>query len=213
MMPATTHPASTVRKARHWRTIVILALVAACTLLAVPGTAGAHVRAKYRTEYKRQVNVLYKGFMTFGNNYDNMKQGSLDVAETMAPMIDDPDQHEQLVAHEDWCLAIYNSTKGKPYTWSVAFGKSVNTFSGKAKRYFSTAAQRRKFKKACLHFKANSAVLIWLANDCVYESYRVLGMDPPAIDLATKALADGDEYAASGHEGVDKWKAVLRGML
>ena len=187
--------------------------MAACTLLAVPGTAGAHVKAKYRAEYKRQVTVLYKGFMTFGNNYDNMKQGSLDVAETMAPMIGDPAQRETLVAHEDWCLAIYNSTKGKPYTWSIAFGKSINTFSGKAKRYFSTAAQQRKFKKACLHFKANSGILIWLANDRVYESYRVLGMDPPAIELAAKAIADGDEYAASGHEGVDKWTAVLRGML
>ena len=51
MMPATTRSASSGRKTRPWRTILILALVAACTLLAVPGTAGAHVRAKYRTEY------------------------------------------------------------------------------------------------------------------------------------------------------------------
>ena len=213
MILATTRPASTGRGAHPWRLLVILALVAACTLLAVPGTAGAHVKAKYRAEYKRQVTLLYKGFMTFGNNYDNMSQGSRDVAETMAPMIGDPAQRETLVANENWCLGIYNSTKGKPYTWSVTWGKSINTFRGKAKRYFSTAAQQRKFKKACLGFNANSAVLIWLANDCVYESYRVLGMDPPAIDLAANALAEGDEFAASGHEGVDKWTAVLRGML
>ena len=92
MMPATTRPASTVRKARPWRMIVILALVAACTLLAVPGTAGAHVRAKYRTEYKRQITLFDKAFMTFANNYDNIDGRARGTApEIMAPMVGDPE--------------------------------------------------------------------------------------------------------------------------
>jgi hypothetical protein len=192
---------------------VILILVAASLLLAVPGVAGAHVKAKYRAEYRAKLTSLNSGFLAFASNYDNIKQGSIDAAETMAPMIGDPNQRESLVAHENWCLTIYNMNKGKPYTWSVTWGKSINAFSGKAKRYFATGAQQRKFKNACQGFKANSAVLVWQANDFLYESYRVLGMDPPAIDLAAKAVAEGDARAASGHEGVDKWTAVLRALL
>jgi hypothetical protein len=198
---------------KTWRLSVVLILVAASLVLAVPGVAGAHVRAQYRAEYKRTLKDLSAGFGAFASNYDNMKQGSIDAAATMAPMINDPNQRESLVDHENWCLNIYNMNKGKPYTWSVAWGKSINAFSGKAKRYFATGAQQRKFKDACLGFKANSAVLIWQANDFLYRSYQLLGMDPPAIDLAAEAIAAGDERAASGHEGVDKWTAALRALL
>ncbi len=198
---------------KTWRRTVVLVLVAAGLLLAVPGVAGAHVRAQYRAEYKMRLSSLTKGFNAFARNYDNMKQGSVGVAETMAPMIGDPNQRETLVNHENWCLTIYNLYKGKPETWHAAFSKSINNFSGKAKRYFATAAQQRKFKRACLGFKGNAGILIWQANDRVYESYRVLGMDPPALELAAKAIAEADARAASGHEGVDKWTAVLRALL
>jgi hypothetical protein len=200
-------------RANTRRLSVMLVLVAAALLLALPGVAGAHVRAKYRTEYKAKLTSLSKGFNAFARNYDNMKQGSLDAAEVMAPMIGDPNQREQLVDHENWCLTIYNMNKGKPVTWATAYRKPISAFSGKAKLYFATAAQQRKFKSACGKLKAYTSVLIMSANDHLYESYRVLGLDPPALDLAAKAIAEGDEDAATGHEGADKWFAALRAQL
>jgi hypothetical protein len=194
------------------RLLAILVLVAASMLLAVPGVAGAHVKAKYRAEYRAKLTSLNSGFLAFANNYDNIKQGSVDAAQDMAPMIGDPDQHEALVAAEDWCLANYNNFKGKPATWASAYGKVIRTFKGKAGRYFATAAQQRTFKHACDQLKTYDDVLVELANNRVYESFRLLGMDPPAIEAAARAIADADEFAATGHEGWDKWLAALRAL-
>ncbi len=141
-----------------------------------------------------------------------MKQGSVDAAETMAPMIGDPNQHDQLVAGENWCLGIYNRNKGLPQTWHLAYSKAIYTFRDKAARYFATAAQQRKFKHDCDLLKAYGGFLITHANDHVYWSYRQLGYDPPNIDLAAQAIADADEDAATGHEGWDKWLAALRAL-
>ncbi len=199
-------------RTQTWRLPVILGLVAASLLLAAPGVAGAHVKAKYRAEYKRQLTALNNGFLVFASNYDNMKQGSVGTAQEMAPWIGDPDQHEQLVAAENWCLAIYNRNKGLPQTWSLAYAKTINTFKGKAARYFTTAAQQRKFKHDCDLLRAYGSTLIMLANDHLYWSYRQLGYDPPNIDLAAQAIADADEDAATGHEGWDKWLAALRAL-
>jgi hypothetical protein len=198
---------------RTWHLTAILALMAASLLLAVPGGAGAHVKAKYRAEYRAKLTSLDSGFLAFASNYDNVKQGSVDAAETMAPMVGDPDQHEQLVDHENWCLKVYNRNNGEPTKWFLAYAKVINTFKGKAARYFATAAQQRTFKHACDLLKAYSGVLIQSANDHLYWSYRQLGYDPPNIDLSAKAIADGDEDAATGHEGWDKWLAALKALL
>lgn len=213
MSLATTRPASGRRRTRSWRLVAILVLVAAGLLLAVPGVAGAHVRAKYRAEYKTTLTSLNKGFLAFARSYDNMKQASIGAAQDMAPMIGDPNQHEQLVAGENWCLNIYNMTKDKPTIWNFRFCKSINAFKGKAQRYFATATRQRRFKHACDLLKSYGGCLILLANDHVYDSFKKLGIDPPAIDLAAQAIADADEDAATGHEGFDKQLAALRTLL
>ena len=196
----------------NWRLLVVLALVAASLLLAVPGVAGAHVKAKYKAEYKSRLTSLNSGFLAFARNYDNMKSGSIGQAQTLAPMIGDTNQHEQLVSGENWCLGIYNRYKGQPAKWNFAYAKAINTFKGKAARYFATAAQQRKFKHACDLLKAYGGVLIQLANDHLYDSYHELGYDPPNIDRSSQAIADADEDAATGHEGWDKWLAALRSL-
>ena len=213
MVLATTRPASTGRKARPWRLLVILALVAACTLLAVPGTAGAHVKAQYRAEYKRQLTLFDKAFTTFANSYDNVTADSRDRAEIMAPMVGDPAQRETLLAHENGALEIYNRCKNLPMQMSMTFSKSINAFKGKAKRYFSTAKQQSLFKRRCELLKSYASSLMWLAQDHAYESYKFLAQDPPAFEASAKALEDGDADAAVGHEGWDEQQAALRAML
>ncbi len=96
---------------------------------------------------------------------------------------------------------------------SMKFGKSIDAFKAKAKRYFATAKQQRLFKKRCGLLKGYAYYLMWLGQDHAYESYKYLGQDPPAFEAQTKALEDGDADAATGHEGWDKQRAALRGML
>jgi len=199
-------------RTQTWRLPVILVLVAASLLLAVPGVAGAHVKANYRAEYRAKLTSLNSGFLAFASNYDNMKEGSVQSAQDMAPMIGDPDAHEQLVAAENWCLTVYNTTEGKPASWMATYWKVIDAFSGKAKRYFSTSAQQRTFKAACGRLRASSGLLIMSANTHLYASYWQLGFDPPHIDLSAQAIVAGDEDAATGHEGWDKWLAALRAL-
>jgi hypothetical protein len=197
---------------KSWRLTAILVLVAASLVLAVPAVAGAHVKAKYRAEYRAKLTSLNSGFLAFASNYDNMKQGSVGSAQDMIPWIGDPDQHEQLVAAENWCLQIYNQNVGKPASWTAAYWKIVDAFTGKAQRYFSTAAQQRTFKAACSRLRASSGWLVLSANNHLYESYRQLGFDPPHIELSAQAIAAGDEDAATGHEGWDRSLAKLRSL-
>ena len=191
---------------------VIVILVAASLLLAVPGVAGAHVKAQYRNEYKRQLTSFDRAFTVFGNNYDSMTADSTNRAEIMAPMVDEPSQRETLLQHENDALAIYNACKDLPAQWSITFGKSISAFKGKAKRYFSTANQQRLFTKRCDLVKSYASYLMWLANDHGYDSYRLLGTDPPAFEASAQAIADGDADAATGHDGWDKWLAALRAL-
>ena len=181
-------------------------------MLAVPGVAGAHVKAKYRAEYKAKLTSLNKGFVAFAHNYDNIKQGSVDAAETMAPMIGDPNQHDQLVAQENWCLGIYNRYKGQPATWASAYGRSSRRSRARPR---GTSRPRRSSASSSTPVTSSrptTAVLVEHANNHVYESFRLLGMDPPAIEAAARVIADADEFAATGHEGWDKWLAALRAL-
>lgn len=213
MIVAATRTATGGRGARPWRLLVIIALVAACALLAVPGVAGAHVKAKYRTEYKAKLTGYDKSFTIFAIAYDNLSASSASHAETVAPWIGDPAMAEQLQIWEDAARAIYEGCKDSPMQTSMKFSKSIKAFKGKAKRYFATATQQRLFKKRCDLLKAYASYLMWLANDHVYDSYRLLGMHPPNLQASAEALADGDADAATGHEGWDKQYAALRGML
>jgi hypothetical protein len=213
MMPATTRPATGVRGARPWRLLVVLTLVAACALLTVPGVAGAHVKAKYRTQYKRQLTLLNKTFTTFANSYDNLTADSRHRAEIMEPMVGNPAQRDTLLQHEKAARDFYDQWKDLPMQLSMQFSKSINTFKAKAKRYFATAKQQRLFKKRCELLKSYASFLMWLANDHAYESYKYLGQDPPAFQASAKALEDADADAATGHEGWDAQRAKLRAML
>jgi len=195
-----------------WRLLVVLALVAAALLLAVPGVAGAHVKAKYKAEYRTRLTDLNGGLVAFARNFENMKEGAIGQAQTLAPMIGDGPQHDQLVAGENWCLGIYNRFKDGPKAWDYAYAKSINAFKGKAARYFATAAQQRTFKHACDEFKSYGGVLIELANEHVYDAYHELGYDPPNIDRSAKAIADAEEDAATAREGWTRWLVALRSL-
>ena len=90
---------------------------------------------------------------------------------------------------------------------SSARKHETNAFKAKAKRYFATAKQQRLFKKRCGLLKSYASSLMWL------DAPSILGQDPPAFEASAKALEDGDADAATGHEGWDKQRAALRGML
>jgi hypothetical protein len=188
---------------------IILALLAACCLLVVPGVSGAQVRAKHRAEYKASLNNLKSVFKIYAQGYDNAKAASNELATTMMATTD----HDLLVAYENQALIAYNANRGQPAAWNTSYAKIVNAFRGKASRYFAADKQQTRFKTTCNRLKTDAGKLILQANVHAYDSFQELSTDPPDYLTAASWLDFGDEDAAAGHEGFDKQAAALKALL
>jgi hypothetical protein len=197
------------REIRSWRLLAILVLVTASMLLAVPGAATAHVKAKYRAEYTGRLTSFQKTFGSFAVAYDAAKDDANIRAETMAPWVGDPASHEQLVAWEDDALTIYNRLKAQPDKWQHRIALQIDAWSAKASRYFASKTDQRKFRQQAQSLKRDFGWLM-MGHTAVYESFQALGMDPPALELSAQRIADGDAAAATAHEGCDRHVAALK---
>jgi len=192
--------------ARH---AIILILVVTGCLMVMPSVSGAQVRTKYRGEYKATLNDLKSTFNIYAQGYDNAKDASDQLATTMMATTD----HDLLVAYETQALIAYNANLGKPEEWNTSYAKVVDTFRGKASRYFVAIKQQTRFKTACNKLKSSARKLILQANVHVYASFQELSNEPPDYVTAALQLDFGDEDAGAGHEGFDKQAAALKALL
>jgi hypothetical protein len=197
---------------RKSRLTVILVLVAASLLLALPGAADAHVKAKYRAEYARQLASFESVFKTFAIKYDKLKDHSMKLAETLAPMVGVPEQHDQLVDGENYALFIYANHE-QPRQAFRALEPKFEAFGQKASRYFASVRNQRQFKKTVRGLRGSFGDLLVAAYYYAYVSFQALGMDPPALELSASNIAEGDENAATAHERFDATLAALRKLL
>ncbi len=195
------------------RLLVVAGLLAVACLLALPGPAAAGVRARYKTEYAGKLAGYAAALQAQAARYANNRDASAMLADTMAGMVDDPEKHDELVAHENFALGVYNQGKTLPQRAFLVYSKNVNTFKSKAKRYFASAAQQRAFKRRCDQLKSYGSMMVLLAMEHAYGSWAKLGIDPPALDLAAQEIAAGDEDLAAGQTGSAAALAALRRLL
>ncbi len=193
-----------------WRLLVAVVLVAVGMVLLAPGTATAHVKAKYRAEYKRNLTGWQKAFDQFAHTYDETELQSSSLAATLAPMIGDPSHREDLVAGENYALQVYNAAKDKPRLLMSAITKRLDAFKAKASRFFVAKSDRRRFRQHVGRVWGEFKILLQMALTHVYLSYEALSHDPPALDLSAQQLADGDADAALAHEEFEKDMAGLK---
>ncbi len=131
----------------RWRLSTILVLLAFCLLLCAPGAATAHVRAKYRAEYKQMLTGMQETFGRYAHTYDEFELQSSSLAATLAPMIGDPDKREDLLAGEDYARRVWTDFEGQPESWFTATEKYLHILSAKASRYFASASDRRRYRE------------------------------------------------------------------
>jgi hypothetical protein len=192
------------------RLTIILLLVAACCLLAVPGVAGASVTAKYRAEYKGQVKSIDSVFTLHARAYDAARDLSINYGDQLLAISDNHDAQLVLeqAAHDEYVV-----NQGQPESLNADFIKYVNGFKGKATRYFATSKQQKRFKTACDLLKSGARKLLLLANVHVFDSFLELSSDPPDYITHQAMLGFADEDAAAGHEGVDAQVKALLALL
>jgi len=200
MRLAATRRASGRRRIFSLRLPVILLLVAVSALLAVPGAATAHVKAKYRAEYKAALANEKVLFTAYDDHCSSFEAACVDLAKDMAPMIGDPDARETLLDHEAWALTVHDELeRSTPSLWASA-DKSIKQLIAKAPRWFATSADRARFRREAAGMKSAFSTLLQEALPHVSMAFLDLGQDPPELTQAARDTSDGtvDSLDAEG---------------
>jgi len=194
------------------RRAIVLVLVAAGLLLAVPGGAAAHVKAKYKAEYRAKLAYWESSFDTYDSGYAAARDQSNALAATMAPLIGDPDKHAQLVAYELYALNVCTSTKSLPDTWWEQIDNAMDADLRKARRWFAAAKDRKSFKAQALRVRMSFTGLM-SAHRSVNRSFEALSTDPPELEEQAREIARSDESVSLLRSFFARAVAALRKLL
>jgi hypothetical protein len=192
--------------------VLVLVLVATGLLLAVPGGASAHVKAKYKAEYRAKLTAWQNMFAIYENQFWATRTQSNNLAATMATEMEDPDKRAQLLAHEQYALTVYNNTESLPDEWARAIHKAINADLRKAPRWFASANDRKSFKAVTKRVSGCFSILMF-AHNAVSRSFLALSSDPPALGKQASAIADGDKSVGDAKSFFSEALAALRKLL
>jgi hypothetical protein len=191
---------------------IVLVLVMAGLLLAAAGGAGAHVKAKYKAEYRAKLIVWQNTFAIYENQFWATREQSNNLAALMATEMEDPDKRAELEAHRQYALTVYNNTKSQPATWRATIYPALKADLRKANRWFASSQDRARFKSQTLRVK-DGFTAVTNANDEAIESFMWLGRNPPDLLLQAQALETGDYQLATGKKVLVDALAALKKLL
>jgi hypothetical protein len=201
-------------RGRNARGAMLVTLMALGVMLLAPSVSQAHVRAAYRADYKHRLAALKQVFNVQATHFDNMKQGVLDTVDTMRPMLNDPDKHEELVAQEEWAHDVWLTLAALPSQYEKTWDKMAKAFISRRTLYFARRRDQREFEYQATWVKIAGDLLVKQAMEHVVDAYFWLGGEPLDLDrVMTAAIAEADSDAASAHETFDLAVPKVRGML
>jgi len=198
-------------RVRTWRLLVVLALVAASLLLAVPGVAGAHVKAQYRAEYKKAITNQKLVFNACVARFTNNSQDCAQLALTMAPMIDDPVQRETLLKHEAAALTIHDSLEQSTPLLQKGSDASFDRLFTKTKRWFATSKDRASCRHRLANLESLFSKVLEEGLPKVSMAYLDLAQDPPDLTQEAQDIFDANEPVDIAKAGIGgSIKALLQ---
>jgi hypothetical protein len=131
----------------------------------------------------------------------------------MTPMVNDPDQREQLLAQEEWAHDVWLQIAPLPNQYEKAWDKMADAFRGRAALYFAKRSDKKEFLYVTIWFKMAGDLLTKQAMEHVVTAYFWLGGEPLDLDaVMNSAIAGADEDAATAHEGFDQEYGKLRAL-
>jgi hypothetical protein len=194
------------------RRAIVLVLVAAGLLLAVPGATTAHVKPKYKAEYRAKLIAWQNSFAIYENQFWATREQSNNLAAMMATEMEDPDKRAQLEAHRQYALTVYANAKSLPAKWRATIYPALKADLSKANRWFASSQDRASFKSQTLRVR-DGFTAVTNANDEAIESFMWLGRNPPDLLLQAEALDTGDSQIAIGKNGLGGALAALKKLL
>ena len=184
-------------------------------LLALPGVADAHVKAKYKAEYKAQLTRYSVLFSTYERSINNVGgdglQAYIDAATDL--LAHQPDEQEALYYFEQQMRTIHDHLVADTLPMGPTTDKLLRGFRGKASRYFASGADRSRFVSRVDRMRADFRMLIPDAYGTVAEGYAALGEDPPDITHAQESHDLALGIAAFARTGFDADLKSLRQLL
>ena len=130
--------------------LVVLVLVSACVLLALPATAGAHVSKSHKTAYKKAVAAWRSLATQEQNDLTSKTEMARDMASEMARHVgsQDPQDVLDLLALQQSATAWHMMDSNY---WNGAYAliqKGSVSFRTRATPWFKSKADKAAFKKA-----------------------------------------------------------------
>jgi hypothetical protein len=196
------------------RRVSMLVLVAASLLLLVPGTATAHVRAQYKTEYKRELSKMQALFGEYSSSFTTRQASIGSMAGQMKTMLDDPEKASELRALEQSagqaCQTLTDETM--PDDWMRA-ETAFSTYLGNASRWFVSSRDRVRFTGAAATMKRTFSALVQDASEDQSAAYSALSQDPPDLGGQAGSSALAAAHAAKAGRDIRKDRTALLALL
>ena len=202
------------------RGTIVLVLVALGVLLVAPGMAQAHVKAKYRGDYKARLAALYSQGADWQQHWTTFRDTLAVWADQEQQLVNgtssDPpdDPHGALLGLEQQCASFWNTYQPLPLIWKQQFDAPMSQYKARLKLYFSTVTEQRKFKKLCDKLQHGIGWdVIYTGHVKLVDAYFQLSQDPPGFDNYTELVNQGfAAYRDGSDEAHAAWQA-LRHML
>jgi hypothetical protein len=193
---------------------VIALILALGTLMLAPGVSQAHVRAKYRNDFKARLADITQQALGWQDDLHTFRETLSVWHDQEQAIADDPDEHEALLGLEAQCQRFSDTYSPLCLNWKHQFDIPVLRYKAKYKLYFSTAREQSKFKKLCgeLDHGAGGSV-IFLGHIKLCEAYGELAVDPPRFDLYDQLLGESLQAEGDGSHEFDAARKALKGML
>jgi len=138
-----------------------------------------------RADYKARLADLKELFNAQALHYDNLKQGALDTADDMTPLVGDPDKHDELLAEEEGAHDVWLSIAPLSKVYKTEWNKMAVAFRNRAALYFAKRAQQEEFKYQATWVTMAGELLAFEAMRHIVDAYWWLAPDPPNLAYVT----------------------------
>jgi hypothetical protein len=194
--------------------VSILILVAVGLLLVLPGAAAAHVRAGYKTEYKRELAKMQALFDGYARDFATRQASIGATATLMKTMLGDPDKADELRALEATAARAGQTLTDEtmPDDWMRA-ETAFSAYLGNASRWFVSSRDRVRFTGAAATMKRTFSELVQDASEDQSAACSALGQDPPALGEQADDSALAAAHATKAGRDLRKDRAALLALL
>lgn len=195
----------------------VLLTTAVCLLvctLALPAAAGAHVRGRYKTEYKAELARMQSLFDGSARSFSATQTSIEATATAMRGMLGDPARAAELQALEQRCGSAYQQMTDEtmPDAW-MAVESAFSAYLGNASRWFVSSRDRTRFTGAAAAMKKTFSLLVQNAAEAQSLEYQALSQDPPDLEGQKAQAAAANASAARARNDMRKDVKALLALL